>query len=473
MDKPLRRPDTAFTSQAYQQSKPPKRKARNKDGIDKLEAFLDEYSPQKKSFNTSSFVVQLINSILKDDGAPMTSSVTEAYGNKTVRGNLGPKVVDFDKDKEKHTERKGEPDDYVLIEQNDMERRIRGYKEDEKDEGPESSMDSGAVGSGTVDVAKQFTGWDWKGQQGEYKRGTENDKIDDNPRIKKDIIKDFLLNLSKGEDGSDYVEEPYDDDIKILTRDDDSTRGTYTGNNASYNYTQTLKKADDVKDLKWTDTDKLAEKAVKRMNKPLKLIDLTLDDIDDIDLPAFDENDSKEVKNELNKVLTQHNNYKEHKDIERKLKAISQQDNDFLDSFVELTNVLDMWQKKKNKINLTKDKLKDLNKDTRTIVLRLKMKYNRPRPKDLTEYHNIKMTPEDLKTSNTPSYPSGHAFQAHLIAKVLSKKFPDYEKRFMSLANEIASNRVTAGVHFPSDSEAGILLADKVYEKLNMDKLDF
>ena len=46
MDEPLKRPDTAFTSRTYRESQKPKRKARMKDGIDKLEMFLDEYSPQ-------------------------------------------------------------------------------------------------------------------------------------------------------------------------------------------------------------------------------------------------------------------------------------------------------------------------------------------------------------------------------------------------------------------------------------------
>lgn len=476
MDEPLKRPDTAFTSRTYRESQKPKRKARMKDGIDKLEMFLDEYSPQMgedaiKKTNTSSFVVQLINSILKDDGAPMVSSVTEAYGNKTVRGNLGPKVVDFDKDKEKHTERKGEPDDYVLLEQNDMERRIRGYKEDEKDSGPENALDSGAVGSGTVDVTKQFTGWDWKGQQGEYKRGTENDKIDDNPRIEKDTVDDFLLNLSKGEDGSEYVTEIYDD-VEILTRDEDETRGTYTGNSAAYKYTQTLKKADDVKELKWTDKEELSEQAMKKANRDLKLFNMSLQDVDKIELPEPFANDSDEVKTELERMSTKNRNF--HKNEKRKKfhgNDIAYQDENLFEAFVQLAKVVDMYQKPKDKVNLNMDKMKDLKHDTGTILLRLKLKYNRPRPDALLDYHGIEVTPEDLPMAKTPSYPSGHACQAKLIARILSKKYPEYKKKWHSLADEIANNRIIAGVHFPSDSKAGELLADELYDKLDMDNL--
>ena len=38
-DRPLRKPDTAFTSSTYRSTQKPKRKRRKRDGIDKLEAF--------------------------------------------------------------------------------------------------------------------------------------------------------------------------------------------------------------------------------------------------------------------------------------------------------------------------------------------------------------------------------------------------------------------------------------------------
>ena len=88
-----------------------------------------------------------------------------------------------------------------------------------------------------------------------------------------------MLNLSKGEDGSEYVTEIYDD-VEILTRDEDETRGTYTGNSAAYKYTQTLKKAGDVKELKWTDKEELSEKAMKKANRDLKLFNMSLQDVD-------------------------------------------------------------------------------------------------------------------------------------------------------------------------------------------------
>tara|TARA_R100000988_G_C4006826_1_gene173289 strand:- start:561 stop:2171 length:1611 start_codon:yes stop_codon:yes gene_type:complete len=532
-DRPLRKPDTAFTSSTYRSTQKPKRKRRKRDGIDKLEAFLDEYSPQMaEPKDMTKSLVALINSLSKNAGQLMTSTVNEdasAYGNKTVRGNLGPKVVDHMKEKEKYVETDGDPDEYVLMEQGDFERRVRGYKEDAKKQGPENNLDSAAVGSGTVDVAKQYSGWDWKGQQGEYKRGAEKDEIDDNPEIEKDTepkdIDSFISDILKSDDGAyiekhsdeahdtehdkedtpfsmddakesianqikqiknkiktgkyeiqkadeDYVDEIQDEeDIKILTRDADEHRGTYTGNNAAYNYTQKLAKAEDIDDLKWTDTDKLPKEVIEKINKPLKLFNLTTNEIDAIELPDPFPNGSKEVKAELGKILTKHRNFQKLEDEGRKQRAIDEQDDDLDETFVNFTDVLDIAQK--NKINLTKEKLQDLIRDTRIIVMRQKMKFDRPRPKDLTDHHNVDMVPEELKTSKTPSYPSGHAFQSHIIAKALSEKYPEYKDRLLKLAEEITENRVIAGVHFPSDSKAGILLAEKVYDKLDLDKLEF
>ena len=81
------------------------------------------------------------------------------------------------------------------------------------------------------------------------------------------------------------------------------------------------------------------------------------------------------------------------------------------------------------------------------------------------------MKPEELESANTPAYPSGHAFQSRILAMALAEKYPQHEKRFRGLANEIAENRVIAGVHFPSDSIAGKVLADELYDKLDTDKL--
>ncbi len=64
-----------------------------------------------------------------------------------------------------------------------------------------------------------------------------------------------------------------------------------------------------------------------------------------------------------------------------------------------------------------------------------------------------------------PSYPGGHAAQAHTAALLLGQLFtganddPRLRGALVHAAQEVALNRVYAGVHYPSDSEAGFLLA--------------
>jgi hypothetical protein len=41
------------------------------------------------------------------------------------------------------------------------------------------------------------------------------------------------------------------------------------------------------------------------------------------------------------------------------------------------------------------------------------------------------------------------------MAGKLSKKFPELKEKLVNLAERIAQTRVDAGVHFPSDIEAG------------------
>jgi hypothetical protein len=69
-----------------------------------------------------------------------------------------------------------------------------------------------------------------------------------------------------------------------------------------------------------------------------------------------------------------------------------------------------------------------------------------------------------------PSYPSGHATEAHLIALVLNDVFSTSDPKTISaitsdlaaLATRIARNREIAGLHYPSDSTAGKTLAEGI-----------
>lgn len=65
-----------------------------------------------------------------------------------------------------------------------------------------------------------------------------------------------------------------------------------------------------------------------------------------------------------------------------------------------------------------------------------------------------------------PSYPSGHSTQVHALAALYAHMFPGLEQPLLLAADRIAKNREIAGLHYPSDSHAGKLLAVQLVDLL-------
>lgn len=100
--------------------------------------------------------------------------------------------------------------------------------------------------------------------------------------------------------------------------------------------------------------------------------------------------------------------------------------------------------------------------DVDTIVLNLKYKHNRPRPKtflinDDDDYKNV-------KSCKSPSFPSGHTAIAYFIAEVIAKDFEQHAGDLRTFAELIGQSRIENCVHFPSDvlfgRMTGEMLAD-------------
>jgi hypothetical protein len=82
----------------------------------------------------------------------------------------------------------------------------------------------------------------------------------------------------------------------------------------------------------------------------------------------------------------------------------------------------------------------------------------------LANAKGLKFHQEPLDSAKTPAYPSGHATQGRLIAKILSDKFPKHESEINKLGNEIGTGRLVAKVHYPSDDLFGKELGDALYK---------
>jgi len=90
----------------------------------------------------------------------------------------------------------------------------------------------------------------------------------------------------------------------------------------------------------------------------------------------------------------------------------------------------------------------------------LKKKFNRVRPsliqKDLGHAITI---------PSHPAYPSGHATGAYVIAYILQELDPSSAKTYLKDAHRISQNREIAGLHYPSDTTAGRLLARQLVDQ--------
>lgn len=64
-----------------------------------------------------------------------------------------------------------------------------------------------------------------------------------------------------------------------------------------------------------------------------------------------------------------------------------------------------------------------------------------------------------VERSSSPSYPSGHATRAYVLAAVLSELYPSRTDALLAFARKAAWARVQGGIHYPSDLEGGRQLA--------------
>jgi acid phosphatase (class A) len=109
---------------------------------------------------------------------------------------------------------------------------------------------------------------------------------------------------------------------------------------------------------------------------------------------------------------------------------------------------------------VTVDVLGRVWRDASYYMWRLKFKYARVRP------YNIDPKVKPLQEPNWAAFPSGHSFYAHMLAYLYSELAPEFSDIFLNDARAIAHSREIIGVHFPSDSEAGRVLARQFVDQL-------
>ena len=84
-------------------------------------------------------------------------------------------------------------------------------------------------------------------------------------------------------------------------------------------------------------------------------------------------------------------------------------------------------------------------------IIALKILINRPRPWQVRPdiYPHLLQS----ATAYSPSFPSGHSYQAFYLAKTYSKQYPSLREELYEMAEQCGNARIIAGHHYPSDHE--------------------
>jgi hypothetical protein len=187
--------------------------------------------------------------------------------------------------------------------------------------------------------------------------------------------------------------------------------------------------------------------------KPLKeetYLDTLLPELQNYPPPSAD---SSEAQNEINAVISLCDSLYSDKVAEQRYL--------FYDTEFEnyIINVLAEAGVSKEEVE---NIVKQLHDDIVPLLLKIKFHYQRIRPYQLAFYYNLPLFPYTSKTISSPSYPSGHTYQAKIYCEVLGNKYPQYYQSLQRLSEDISLSRLYLGVHYHSDIEFGKYCADLV-----------
>ena len=108
-----------------------------------------------------------------------------------------------------------------------------------------------------------------------------------------------------------------------------------------------------------------------------------------------------------------------------------------------------------------------------SLVLKSKYHFNRARPYQLSFYfvNQEELNPLKSCSATTPSYPSGHTLQALVVSDILIHHFPQHKEVFETIKRRVGMSRIIIGVHYPSDNEFSIEIADTMKDHPEIQEL--
>ena len=113
---------------------------------------------------------------------------------------------------------------------------------------------------------------------------------------------------------------------------------------------------------------------------------------------------------------------------------------------------------------IPKEDFEKIWKISEPIVMNLKHKFNRPRPKQLGDLLDYNINVTESKTHKTPAYPSGHTVYAAMGAYLFSDMYPRHSSEFFKMIGLAGLARCLQGVHYPSDNEASMVISAAIWQ---------
>jgi acid phosphatase (class A) len=211
--------------------------------------------------------------------------------------------------------------------------------------------------------------------------------------------------------------------------------------------------------------------AEKRLSlKPMYLEGVTLDDFKIPDPPA---NSSEQTRAELNYLMglqDKRSDYEVQASLAMagifynpKIKPEDSSYHAYRKNLFHIGRSIGNWFSPEN-MPATADLMANVWRDASYFIWGFKYKYLRVRP------YVLEPALENLEDANWAAYPSGHATNSYVNAYIFSKLSPEHSEIFLRDAYDMAHSREILGVHFPSDSESGRILARQFVDKLFKNK---
>lgn len=187
------------------------------------------------------------------------------------------------------------------------------------------------------------------------------------------------------------------------------------------------------------------------------LVDSLFEELKNTDMPL---NDSELTKEELNEVA-EGILLLEDKENDYFLKRYKSYDRSLIQS---LTTIF------KQKGIDVEEVCTQIQNDINPLIAKLKVHFNRPRPYQLANYYKLKLFPFDSFSANTASYPSGHTLQASVMLNVIGSMHPTQYKYCRNIIDDVAESRINLGLHYPSDNDFALEVADKILKHKEFSK---